>query len=291
MISRSEDFMNKWFAALSLLLTLSSAQNVHAQVSDIIKYVYIGKVSEDRALMTSGHAKFTEINSKSIKALVWNIKKAEMEDWQTEFMTYSAGRDLILIQEAYSKSLFKNTINFFKSFRWDFGVSFLNKRDKAYTGTMIGSKFEARESFVRQSQDLEPVFETPKTMTFAKYPIRGRGDELLVISVHAINMTAPGTFKRHVKIAHEEIARHHGPVLYAGDFNTWSEGRLEHLFNSVKQLGLKTVQFKDGDKRMTFSDNFLDHAFVRGLTVKEAKVIVESKGSDHKPLLLDLELE
>lgn len=283
--------MLRWPVVLSLFLILAGPQYAHSQATDIIRDVYVGKVPEAQALMTSGKAKYPEINSKIIKTLVWNIKKAEMEDWQWEFMTYSADRDLILIQEAYSRSRFQNTISIFKSFRWDFGISFINKLDRAYTGTMIGSKFEPRESFVRHSLDLEPVMETPKTMTFAKYPIKGRSEDLLVISVHAINFTPPWTFKRHIQIASDEIARHKGPILYAGDFNTWSEGRLDYLFKSVKKMGLTVVQFKDADKRVTFSDNPLDHAFVRGLKVISARVVAESKGSDHRPLLMELELE
>lgn len=283
------------FGLLSLAFALHFAVSAPAvaQVTreNGIADQFVERVPEDQALVSIGQAKLPEIDPRSIKVLIWNIKKAELPLWQSEFMTYGQNRDLILLQEAYRSKLFERTLNFFKRIRWDMGVAFLNKRDNLIpAGTMIGSKVEPIETIVRHSPDLEPVLKTPKSMTFAKYRIHGHNKDLLVISVHAINFTAPWTFKRHIRVAEREIARHDGPVLYAGDFNTWSEGRLRQLEESTKSVGLKAVVFNDGDKRMTFSDNPLDHAFIRGLKVKSADVIEESQGSDHKPLTLELEL-
>lgn len=214
-----------------------------------------------------------------------------MKKWKEEFDRYTQGRDLILIQEAYGSDRFLNTISSFKGFRWDMGVSFLYKRqDNAPTGTMIGSYVEPSFTLVKHSPDNEPVISTPKALTFVKYPLEQRQEELLVISVHAINFTTTSAFKRHIDVAVKEIKNHHGPVLFAGDFNTWNKARTNYLFKICEMLGLKSVTFKNGHKRMKFGKYFLDHSFVRGVEITKAEVLGESQGSDHKPLLIDFSL-
>ncbi|HXH75968.1 MAG TPA: endonuclease/exonuclease/phosphatase family protein [Bacteriovoracaceae bacterium] len=279
----------KFLFAVALASTLAYTPSSYSQSGS--DGYYIKRVLESDAHTISGTGSLKELNPLSIKTLVWNIKKAELPDWKPEFLQYSKGRDLVLIQEAYTNDLFKNTLAALKDYRFDMGVTFIRKRDSSESGTMIGSLVDPLEVVVKHSLDLEPVVSTPKSMIFAKYPVAGLKEELLVISVHAINITTPWAFKRHINSATDEISKHIGPVLYAGDFNTWSEFRLRHLFASVKTMGLKAVEFKNGDKRMKFSDNYLDHAFTRGLRVITAEVVPESKGSDHKPLHLELALE
>jgi endonuclease/exonuclease/phosphatase (EEP) superfamily protein YafD len=40
-----------------------------------------------------------------------------------------------------------------------------------------------------------------------------------------------------------------------------------------------------------FTRNYLDHGFVRGLKVLSAEVLADARGSDHKPMVLELALE
>jgi endonuclease/exonuclease/phosphatase (EEP) superfamily protein YafD len=90
----------------------------------------------------------------------------------------------------------------------------------------------------------------------------------------------------------DEIISHEGPVLYAGDFNTRTSTRTRYVKEQMKQLNFKEVEFIDGHHRMTWplSKNYLDLAFVRGLEVRHALVIKDSKGSDHKPMIMELKL-
>jgi endonuclease/exonuclease/phosphatase (EEP) superfamily protein YafD len=282
--------MCKRFLLLALILTLGFSDASYAQVGvGGIRERFIGMVFEDSALVSSGRAFERELDPATIKVLVWNIKKAEMPLWREEFLNYTNDMDLVLIQEAYRSKLFLDTIHSIHGIGWDMGVSFINKRDgQTATGTMIGSRASSTSAFVRHSKDTEHLTNTPKSMTFAKYRLRGHEDELLVISVHAINMTGLGRFRRHLAQAHEVIKKHKGPVIYAGDFNTWSENRLEFLYNEAAKLGLRGTDFRHGLHRMSFSDNFLDHAFVRGLRVRGAEVFKDSRGSDHRPLALEL---
>jgi endonuclease/exonuclease/phosphatase (EEP) superfamily protein YafD len=137
------------------------------------------------------------------------------------------------------------------------------------------------------------VVKTPKAMTFAKYPIELSPKKLLVISVHGINITSFGSFKRHMAQAEAEIENHDGPVFFPGDFNTRTKARTRYLMTLIKKYGFKTVDFKDGHHRIRwkFTKNYLNHSFVRGLSVKEASVDGGSYASDHNPMFLEFSVD
>lgn len=276
---------------LLFALTLFVTFQVHAQVEgDKGPAKWWFKVlPEEESLETIGAAKNKELRATSLKALVWNIKKSGMAKWQSEFKKFSENRDLILVQEAYANDFFRTVLATYFGYRWDVGISFLYRKDNnTPTGTMIGSTVAASYVDVMHSPDEEPVLETPKSLTLAKYPVKGKTEELLVISIHGINFQTTAAFKRHIDRAFESISEHTGPILFAGDFNTWNNPRTNYLYRMCKKHDLKAVKFKNGHHRLMFNGYYLDHSFVRGLEVTHAEVIGESEGSDHKPLLLEM---
>ncbi len=248
--------------------------------------------------VSEAHSSFGSANNRalapdSIKVLVWNIKKTEMKPWQTEFSSFAKGKDIILVQEAYDIDRMVDEIKTYDGFRFDMGKSFTyNLYNNHATGTMVGSHVEPEEVIVTQTVDHEPMTGTPKAMTYAKYPVEGSDKSLLVISIHAINFTTIGPFKRNLLQAKAEIDKHDGPVLFAGDFNTHHALRTNYLFNMMKEMKFTPITFKNGEQRMKFklTGSYLDHGFVRGLKVKSAECVGTSKGSDHKPLLIELAL-
>lgn len=246
---------------------------------------------EKDSLKTYGNANNQELKAKSLKALIWNIKKSGMVKWHQEFKEFTEGRDLVLIQEAYANEYFKTVLATFYNYRWDMGISFIYRKDNnTPTGTMIGSTVSASEALVLHSPDTEPVIETPKSLTVAKYPVQGKVDELLVISVHGINFETTAAFKRHMDRAFDVISGHHGPILFGGDFNTWNNSRTNYLYRLCRKYNLDMVKFKNGQRRLKFNGYYLDHTFVKGIEVTNAEVVGESEGSDHKPLLLEMNI-
>lgn len=249
------------------------------------------RIPEHQALSQYGEAHARELKASSIKALIWNIKKTEMKNWEPEFKKLGRGKDLFVLQEVYQNSLFNQTIGQIEKFHWSMATSFRVKKDNyTGTGTMIGAAVQPAEAIARHSPDVEPIVLTPKALTMVKYPIEGRQDELLVISVHAINFQSTGAFKRHMDQAFQEIREHSGPVLFAGDFNTWNKPRMGFLMRSIAKLGLEEVKFKNAHLKMKFAGMPLDHSFIRGLSVKDAEVVY-SDGSDHKPLLMEFDVK
>lgn len=282
--------MKRFVALLTISLLSLSAQ---AQMDDDDKGLssrWFKVLPEAQSLQSFGVAASHELPL-SIRALVWNIKKSEMLNWKKEFTQYGQDKDLFVLQEAYETDDFSETIAGFTGAQWDMGVSFLYRRyADAATGTMVGSKAHPKEVFVKHSIDREPVIGTPKALTFAKYDLAQKDDDLLVISVHAINFETTGAFKRQMDQIEEELKRHQGPVLLAGDFNTWNATRTNYLFNLAKRHQLAASEYVNETSRMRFRGWPLDHIFTRGAVVKSAEVVKDSQGSDHKPFLVEMEI-
>lgn len=273
------------FSFLALLMFLSFG----AQAQRPLGY-WTELVPEEQAHRFFGQAAQLALDPASIKTLVWNIKKTQKAQWQQEFLRFSGAQDLLLLQEGIQNQHFSETVARLPEFRWDLAISFILRRpDRASTGTMIGATVMPSQVVVKQTQDYEPIVNTPKATIFAKYPIVGTPQQLLVISIHGINLTSLAAFKRHIQQARRQILAHEGPVLFAGDFNTRTRARTSYLMAELRELGLGPVTFKNGDRRMVwkFTRNYLDHAFVRGLDVRSAEVLAESRGSDHRPMVLE----
>lgn len=255
---------------------------------------WIELVPLEQAHRFFGQADELALDPTSIKTLVWNIKKTQEAAWQREFLSYSENKHLVLLQEGIQNQRFTTTTEQVPGLRWDMAISFLlRKSNRAATGSMIGSTVLPVHTAVTQTSDFEPVVNTPKATIYAKYPLAGTAQELLVISIHGINLTSLSAFKRHMLQTRAEILRHDGPVLFAGDFNTRTRARTRYLMKLMSDLNLHPVTFKNGDRRMVwkFTRNYLDHTFVRGLKVQTAEVLADSRGSDHKPMVLELALD
>lgn len=284
--------MRNLFFVLSLsLVTLSSFSQVPEDVEKGLGKVWFKVLPENESLIPIGASSTRELNPEAISVLIWNIKKTEMPTWSEEFSTFGRNKDLILVQEAYETETFYNTLSEFSGSAWHLGASFFYKRQQDLaTGTLIGSKVEPSFTVVKHSPDTEPLLGTPKSATISKFPLAGKNEELMVISIHAINFETTGAFKRHMDQLAEVICAHHGPVLFAGDFNTWNDSRTKYLSRLASKLGMVEAKYENGGDRMAFRGHFLDHIYTRKARVKSAVVVGKSTGSDHKPFLVELSI-
>jgi len=143
----------------------------------------------------------------------------------------------------------------------------------------------------------------PKVSLVTEYPL-ANGENLLAVNVHLLN------FERWSlkKISHQLedlkkiMASHSGPIIMAGDFNTWNQKRL-HLVKEITQdIQLKEVtDFPEGRKTGDTSSTFwnkvlgiekdlpLDRFFFNGFKPSTARVL-NFTSSDHIPILITLEL-
>lgn len=227
------------------------------------------------------------LSADSIKIFVWNLFKGEKKNWNQDFKKLSQGHDILMLQEAFLNSNMRDIFEASQHYRYEMAVSFIYRKDDVATGTVIGSRFSPVQSGFIRSEFFEPFIKTPKTMTYAFYPLDGKVESLLVINIHAINFANFDCFKNQIEQAIELIERHSGPIIFAGDFNTRTRQRLEYLKSLLGDHMLTELPFRD-DARTSVVGLPLDHIFVRNLLIKDAKVLKTVKTSDHFPLQAEL---
>ena len=87
----------------------------------------------------------------------------------------------------------------------------------------------------------------------------------------------------------EVIGAHRGPLVMAGDFNTWSEERQAWLDTFADLHQLHAVEF-DPDRRTTIFSRPIDHIYTRGLDTVNAQAVPVGS-SDHNPLLIRVQID
>jgi endonuclease/exonuclease/phosphatase (EEP) superfamily protein YafD len=230
--------------------------------------------------------------------LTWNLYKASRAGWSADFTRLARGHDLLLLQEGLLAPHTTPVFTGVEGMAWWLGCTFELPLEPGSprTGTMIGSRSRPAGPIVfRHSPHREALVYTPKSHIGATFSLSGTEARLLAISVHATNIhVRNAAFEAHVDQILEGVAAHRGPIVLAGDFNTWNVARTDYLFARTEALGLRPIYprgpaTEGDDGRMTWLDNYLDHAFVRGLeVVGEPHVLTEVESSDHKALSFEL---
>jgi len=219
------------------------------------------------------------------RALSWNIFKSKRKGWKTDFAQLHPIYDLLMLQEA--KINFSQQIDHYDpDYRWLFGESFLINRCGSSCGVLTGSRIQPETAFNRHGPVREPLIRTPKSTAFAYYPIAESQQQMLVINSHFINFRQSVAFQRQLQQVLEVIDVHAGPLLFAGDFNTWNARRRDFLMGSLSEHGLQHVRFPN-DPRQFLT---LDYIFARGLKISDAALLHQVQTSDHKPLSVSFEL-
>ncbi len=220
-------------------------------------------------------------------------------NWEKAFLRYADDKDIILLQEAYVDIEMMSTFNKLETLNsreywWNIVAGFVYKEEDVPTGVMTLSNIMPYKSSPVLIE--EPVLGTPKTTLLTKHRLNDDLD-LLVINVHAI-LIGRDEFKKQLDLiksrTREEKKDHKGPVILAGDFNTFTEVTTALLEDVVIELGLKPV-FDDKnpdciDSRVqSIMGHAYDHIYYSGLDVVSCGSIdlsEEDTGevSDHNPM-------
>lgn len=216
-----------------------------------------------------------------VRLLNWNVLKGENgEAWATDMRELAKGRNIVTLQEGHETPLMTTTLKSIPGLSFHMTGSFIYKG--FMTGVITGSSSEPTRIDFRRSPHKEPVLNSPK-VTGLSYFKMNNDQELLVANLHGINFVGPDKFKAQLDNVAEVLARHNGPLILAGDFNTWSEPRAKILQEFARALALDEVQFPEID-----GDKGLDHVFTKGCIVERAWNLPNIKSSDHYPQLADL---
>ena len=205
--------------------------------------------STARNIKVSSHAEET-LDSNLISLLNWNVYKGQRDNWRDDFNQLIQQQDIVLLQEASLQPDLHQALNQ-KKLNWNLNTAFYY--DDSETGVLTASTVKAKR--VCGLRAYEPVIHIPKTMLISEYRLSNQLDTLLVANIHGINFTL-GTeaYREQIMALTEALRLHNGPVIVAGDFNTWSDSRMEVVEGMVQQLSLKAVGFKSHNRITVFGN-------------------------------------
>lgn len=230
------------------------------------------------------------LNPAKIDLLIWNVFKGSKEGWNQDFLKMAEGKDLLLLQEVVSAT---RMMDAFKKNMSHFSIvtSYFSDSDsRTRTGIAVGSPVQPLLTSWTRSYYREPIVGTPKMVSYTEFDLEGVEENLLVVNIHAINFVTRNKFEHMIRQAFERMAIHRGPIVFGGDFNTWTRSKRDALFSYVKDHRFTEVSFRN-DERMTMFGLILDYVFVRDLKVEDAFVHGEVDSSDHKAMEVSLSYE
>lgn len=262
-----------------LIFVLFVSLGVHAQ--DPKGFFTIPQLKD--VLRPLGRAQNPKLNPDHIQVTVWNMFKGKKDSWKRDYADLTQKSDILVLQEMFLDEKMKQVFGDHVGFEYTTATSFLFDKKQIATGVATASHSSSSFQTFLRSQDREPIVNTPKVILVTTYPIDGHDEELLVVNIHAINFVTDAAFARHIFSVIPKIKNHKGPLIFAGDFNTWSQDRLDFINKMAKMLNLNEIRFFPDSRMRTFG-NPLDHVFYRGLELKDAKVWGDVEGSDHKAM-------
>jgi endonuclease/exonuclease/phosphatase (EEP) superfamily protein YafD len=143
----------------------------------------------------------------------------------------------------------------------------------------------------------------PKVSLITEYRLPG-GQSLLTVNVHLLNFERWGDLK--IRDQLEDLKSilkfHSGPIIMAGDFNTWNQKKLQLVEEVTGELNLTEVmEFPDGRTTGDLKSDFintifgihsklpLDRVYYRGFSIDSARIL-PYESSDHQPIAVQLTL-
>jgi len=253
------------------------SNSIASPVSDVQSCKVVTEINQ-QAGNTQG------LDPDDIAFLNWNIYKGNGENWQQDLTSFAQNHDLMTIQEATLDEEFTGLLES-NDFNWIMNTAFY------LNGTAAGVMTVANSNAVHSCgfKVKEPLIRIPKSTLVSYYTINGSDKRLLVANIHGINFTfGVTTYREQLDMLYSAIKQHRGPMIVAGDFNSWSDDRMKEVGDLVSKLSLTTIEYPVNNKTHLFG-NAIDHVFYRQLELVSNKVWQVSS-SDHNPISVKFRL-
>ncbi len=220
----------------------------------------------------------------TFNVLIWNVHKCLSNVLEQDLKYMLRYCDIVLMQEAVISEYWEKALAYFDRFEWSFFKSF-NLRKNSETWVLTGSRFDRIAQSILPTKHKEPILRTPKASGISLFPIKNSMEKLMVINTHAMNFNFWTPFMEQISEIAESIQWHIGPMIWAGDFNTWSKWRMEFLMQIAESLWLEKIDFSYDPRFLK-----LDHILYRGLAPITCEIFDTVKSSDHYPISAQFEL-
>jgi len=218
------------------------------------------------------------LDSTNIRVLTWNIHKQGDAGWERDLARFSEANDLVLLQEVDLQRKLRDVVEGAR-LQWIMASSFMFVDDDI--GVLTAARVAPLRSCTQRA--IEPLIRLPKSAVIAWFRLADRPQTLAVANIHAINFSLSlEAYHAQLDAIGEVLAEHRGPIIFGGDFNTWSEGRMQAVRETTERLGLVEI-VPAADKRALFFGKPLDHVFIRGLELIESSATAVTS-SDHNPI-------
>ena len=274
---------------VGVLLGAACSNAPHSPLGDQARRAPIERVASDKescntSIKESIDRQIPALASTTIKLLVWNVFKEQRERWDDDWRLLAQDKHLVLLQEAVHGSQSASVSGELSHWAFAPGYRTSDKLTGVATGSQVPPLVECRLA------NVEPWLRTPKASLITQYPLVGSDQRLLVANVHAINFSfGVAAFAKQLKQLKEVMSRHRGPVILAGDFNTWNPRRMAILERIARQLRLDPVQFSV-DRRRTVFNRPVSHIYTRGLRLNDSTTQAVMT-SDHNPIVAEFSVE
>lgn len=168
-------------------------------------------------------------------------------------------------------------------------------------GVMTVATADPIEALRLRSPRRELFVLTPKAALISRFATIS-GEPLTVVNVHGLNFDPGGRLLDGQLVDLAQRASHFdGPMIVAGDFNTWNAARMQAVRELAERLDLAEIEPTLGaGRRGRFGNSsveralrldrrlHLDRLFVRGFRCANAAWMESCRASDHVPLLARL---
>ncbi|ASV34182.1 EEP domain-containing protein [Candidatus Williamhamiltonella defendens] len=221
--------------------------------------------------------------TKTFRVMVWNILKQQRKGWLSVLKKNGENTQLMLLQEVKTNP---EMLDFVASYYLTADqVPAFSLPKHSYGVMTLSSAFPV---YCYPLRTREPLLGFSKSALITVYPTY-KENLLMVINIHAINFSLGiENYNQQLEPIGKQIAAHKGPVILAGDFNTWSKKRVKALKAFTQNMNLEEVSFPVDNRSLVFGRP-LDFIFFRGLNLIHSSVLA-TQASDHNPLLVQFDV-
>ncbi len=267
-------------AALSAVALLSGC----VAIPDQAQLVHNGNIIQNCMAPVASSNSPVGLDAEAFSLTTWNIYKGKLQGWDRDLQILGEHSDVLLIQEAH---LGPELERWLKKEELDWVMAQAFNLRGSWSGVLTGSRAAQQNPCMQRTS--EPYLRLPKTALISYFPIQGQAESLLVVNVHGVNFTfGSADLDSQFQAVQKVLDNHPGPVVVAGDFNTWSNARMAVIRRLAEQNGLSAVEFQ-GEPAIRFGHR-IDHVYYRGLAPLQSRV-TEVESSDHHPLTVTFKLD
>lgn len=206
---------------------------------------------------------------------VYNIFKCQLPFSRQYLGKLEEEHDFVLLQEWVSSIAHKES-SFLIS-----NATFTLPLKRRETGTATISKHPPVAHTLAFSLGRELGFLTRKSLIISTHDVKGR--RITLFNCHALNFVPTGVWKKTMKVWLARLPEK-GPVILAGDFNTWAPARYAYLHDELQKKGFSYANYEDNIIMR------LDHVWYRDVHNVSCSAHTGVHTSDHYPLIVEFSL-